>query len=410
MNLFIGVVEDIDDPIQSGRVRVRVFGDHTDDRIAIPIDTLPWAPVMLPTTSPSISGKGHTPFLVTGSWVVGFYTDESKQSPIIMGTLPGFPTEKIDPLKGFSDPSGVYPVWTDDSDITYAAREEMYQQHPSYLERVDKRHTDVQTAAPPRVTTVAPDKEEIYYQEQTWDEPEILKDHTPMYPDNHVFETEQGHLQEFDDTEGSMRYHRYHPAGSYEEIVNDGTRTIKVVGKDYEMYMQGQNIYVYGSINVTCTGDMRQLVGGNYHLEVEKDYTMNIKGSMQSKIGVNFEQEIVRTRSVNIGGSDQLFVKVDQTESIQGNKTLTVGLDNVSTISNNDNNIVIGNRTLLVNGNHGMTNVGTLTITSKGNITFDTPNNMTLAIEQNLNEIIGGNQSTQVTGNIDIDATRIDFN
>ena len=35
---FTGVVEDRDDPDQLGRVRVRILGYHTEDKIKIPAD------------------------------------------------------------------------------------------------------------------------------------------------------------------------------------------------------------------------------------------------------------------------------------------------------------------------------------------------------------------------------------
>ena len=40
---FIGVVEDNDDTMRMGRVRVRAFGFHSDNRSEIPTETLPWA-------------------------------------------------------------------------------------------------------------------------------------------------------------------------------------------------------------------------------------------------------------------------------------------------------------------------------------------------------------------------------
>jgi hypothetical protein len=42
-SFHVGVVEDRHDPLTMGRVRVRVFGLHSDDRInEVPIETLPW--------------------------------------------------------------------------------------------------------------------------------------------------------------------------------------------------------------------------------------------------------------------------------------------------------------------------------------------------------------------------------
>jgi len=88
-NWWIGVVEDRQDPEQMGRVRVRIYGYHTDDKAFLPTRDLPWAVPILPITSASISGKGSAPLgPVPGSWVVGFFLDgEDMQQPAIFGTI-----------------------------------------------------------------------------------------------------------------------------------------------------------------------------------------------------------------------------------------------------------------------------------------------------------------------------------
>ena len=90
-NWFVGVVEDRNDPKKLNRVRVRIIGSHTDDKTKIATPDLPWAHVMMPTTSSSTSGIGLTIHgLVEGSFVVGFFVDgDSKQEPMIMGTFIG---------------------------------------------------------------------------------------------------------------------------------------------------------------------------------------------------------------------------------------------------------------------------------------------------------------------------------
>jgi hypothetical protein len=95
-NWWVGVIEDRNDPEKLGRVRVRIFGYHTDDRSLLPTDDLPWAIIMQPTTSSAISGIGSAPVgLVTGTWCVGFFLDgDDMQQPMVMGTLGGMP----DPL------------------------------------------------------------------------------------------------------------------------------------------------------------------------------------------------------------------------------------------------------------------------------------------------------------------------
>ena len=103
---FLGVVEDRQDPYLIGRVRVRCFGHHTGDKVILPTEDLPWSQVMLPVTSAGISGIGQSPMgLVEGSHVFGFFRDgEARQEPVVMGSLPGYPTELGDTTKGFYSP------------------------------------------------------------------------------------------------------------------------------------------------------------------------------------------------------------------------------------------------------------------------------------------------------------------
>ncbi len=96
MKLYTGVVEDILDPLKSGRVRVRVFGLHTDDKTLIPTEKLMWASVMLPVTSASVSGIGLSPTgMVNGSWVIVYFYDTDEQYPIVLGTIPAIPKDNM---------------------------------------------------------------------------------------------------------------------------------------------------------------------------------------------------------------------------------------------------------------------------------------------------------------------------
>ena len=90
---FTGIVEDRNDPLFLNRVRVRIHGAHSYDKQKIATTDLPWAEVMMPTTSPSLSGLGTTTHgLVEGSTVMGFYRDHlNMQDPIIIGSFVGIP-------------------------------------------------------------------------------------------------------------------------------------------------------------------------------------------------------------------------------------------------------------------------------------------------------------------------------
>lgn len=93
---YLGIVEDRkNDPLKLGRVRVRVFGVHSESLDDVPTESLPWAISLMPATSASLSGIGETVAYVEGTLVFLFFQDgASKQQPIILGSAPGIPLGK----------------------------------------------------------------------------------------------------------------------------------------------------------------------------------------------------------------------------------------------------------------------------------------------------------------------------
>lgn len=115
VNWFVGVVEDRLDPMQQGRVRVRVVGVHPFSRIqgdvaGIPVEELPWMSVCLPVTSASVSGiSGAVTGLVNGSSVFGIWLDKYKTNGLVLGSYSGNQVNIPNSEEGFSDPFGQYP-------------------------------------------------------------------------------------------------------------------------------------------------------------------------------------------------------------------------------------------------------------------------------------------------------------
>lgn len=104
MRIYQGVVEDIKDPMKLSRVKVRVFGLHTEDKSKISTESLPWATVAFPTTSASMSGVGASPSgLLKGSWVYVFFTDPDEQYPVVFAALPAKPKDDKKPKEDFGD-------------------------------------------------------------------------------------------------------------------------------------------------------------------------------------------------------------------------------------------------------------------------------------------------------------------
>ena len=399
---FTGVVEDIYDPEQMGRVRVRCIGYHTEDKTLIPTHTLPWAQVMMPVTSAGMTGIGRSATgVLQGSWVVGFFRDgPSAQDPIVLGTIASM-SSAGDKQKGFSDPSGTYPL-TDRLGFpdTPSQATWFYKLATSYVNRKDESVEDVETAIPPKVSTVAVDEPDSYYTRKTWSNLNVDDVVAPIYPKNHVTETESGHVFEVDDTPNFERISEMHTSGTYREIDATGNLTTTIVGDRYTVVAKSDNIYIRGTCNITVDGDVRHLVKGNYHLEVEGNKTEYIKGSRQSKIGQSDQTEIGKDLAENISGNCITRVGLDTTIVRDGNKLENIGKDSSLTVVGNDTHIVLTARKEYTGTNIEVTASGSLALTSAADMVMETTANIVFVTDNNFTTTIGGNRVDSITGNL----------
>lgn len=86
---YVGVVEDRNDPLALGRVRVRVVGLHIHDKTVLPTEDLPWAMLMQPASGgATITAVGPA----EGTTVIVIFNDwPENQQPIVIGALAGIP-------------------------------------------------------------------------------------------------------------------------------------------------------------------------------------------------------------------------------------------------------------------------------------------------------------------------------
>jgi hypothetical protein len=293
---FVGVVEDRKDPKTLGRVRVRCLGYHTEDLIKLPTKDLPWAHPMNPITSATVSGIGQTPLgVVEGTWVVGFFTDgPTAQQPVIMGTLPGVPKNlpTQGDSKGFQDYLyAAFPKYAEtdvnrlavNSKIESEGFSEEDNPHSTLTQRRATRELAVGTAQIDGVVGgVAPFPTDLDDDNGgKWDQPEIP--YAAVYPNNHVYESEGGHIKEFDDTRNNERIHERHTSGSGYEIGPDGTKVTKVVKDNYNIITNDDYCHIQGTSRATIDKGLRVRVnskgesGNNYNIEVGQGASLNIE-------------------------------------------------------------------------------------------------------------------------------------
>ena len=291
-----GVVEDVNDPLKIGRLRVRILGYHTDDKVLLPTEDLPLAMVLQPITSAAVSGVGTSPTgAVRGTWVMGFFRDgESAQDPVVMGSFAGIPEKEADKNKGFNDPLGKYPLrdLLFESDVNRLARGQLISETIVNTKRQD-RVQGIRTAMG-----------------GAWSEPG--SPFKAVYPMNNVTQTSSGHVIELDDTSSAPRIHIYHNSGSFLEMHPDGSVVDKVVGDDYEIDLRNKKIIIKGNATETVDGTKRQLVGGNFAVEVIGNLTTYVHGDHYVHTKGNFYHRIDGTCTVvSEGKAMQVAPRID---------------------------------------------------------------------------------------------------
>ena len=255
---FAGVVEDRQDPLKLGRVRVRCLGYHTEDKNALPTTDLPWAHPLLPITSSGVSGIGQTPLgLVEGSWVIGFFRDaDTKQDAVILGALPGKPTttgaQNLAEGLGFSDPNGTYPRHAE-NDVNRLARNDADNQSLTLEARKTFRAASYIAIPTATIQPVADGVVDISQSEgDIWSLPENT--YATQYPYGHVYESESGHILEFDDTPDKERILLYHHSGTETEITDKGT-TNTIIKDDLNTIIEkNSKHFIKGNSDITIKG------------------------------------------------------------------------------------------------------------------------------------------------------------
>ena len=81
------------------RYKVAIVGEHPRSKELVQTKQLPWATVMMPVNVPFMPGNigGASSQLIPGCWVIGFYLDNDKSKPMILGSIgqvPGATTVK----------------------------------------------------------------------------------------------------------------------------------------------------------------------------------------------------------------------------------------------------------------------------------------------------------------------------
>ena len=167
----------------------------------------------------------------------------------------------------------------------------------------------------------------------TWHEPDPSIIYGAIYPYNHVQQSESGHILEVDDTPGKERLHRYHRAGTFEEIGALGQRILKVANENFNITLSNDYTAVKGSKYENIAGKLDVVTQGGW-FQKSKSVAIESTGDISfdastSTVSVNAENIILDAAegNVTIKGKSVTISKRDasNTEKTSGNETKQVG-------------------------------------------------------------------------------------
>lgn len=321
---YIGVVEDNNDPLKQNRVKVRIFGVHTEINTKYDIDgilteELPWANPINNNIEGSISGNGFWNVPLNGSHVIIFFLNGNILSPCYLGCISGKYLEKPNSKTGFSDPNEIYPTdnYINEPDVHKLARD------VSENTIVDTKNSNLESSIPIAFSG-------------NWNEFESA--YNGVYPHNSVLKFHGGLTLEFDSTPNNERFHLYHPSNTYIEIDKLG------------------NIVIRNNYN------KQEIVEKSKYEYIKEQSYETIEQDKHIKLNANLNEEITENETVQIHGNKDITIDGNEERLISGNQSITIE-------GNQDVNIN-GNCNITVGGNSTINTSGDTTITSGGNITM----------------------------------------
>lgn len=180
---------------------------------------------------------------------------------------------------GFQDPNKVYPKWIGEPDTHRLARGES-------LDRTIVFAKDSARAIGVKKADGG-----------TWNQPPTP--YNAKYPFNHVFSTESGHVEEWDDTPNNERRHTWHKSGTYSEIDVNGTKVNRIVGDQYEIIERNGYVVVRGTCNVTIEGNHNIRVENNANIQVLGNADLKVSGNLTTGVGGNYLVKVAGNFSVD---------------------------------------------------------------------------------------------------------------
>ena len=160
--------------------------------------------------------------------------------------------------------------------------------------------------------------------------------YSTSYPHNHVFESESGHIKEYDDTKDSTRIHEYHRSDTFYEIEHDGNKHTRIVGNDYEIIAGTNFVNIKGDVNLTIDANCKTYIKGDWDIQVDGNKSELIRGNHSETIQGDQSSTVIQnvteaygtdtskhSHRTTVTGSHSESISSTQTSSVTGAVTET---------------------------------------------------------------------------------------
>jgi predicted chitinase len=205
-----------------------------------------------------------------------------KEEPVIPTPSKNTDTSQV----GFSDPNKKYPLkdWIKEPDTHRLARRQKIQS-TIHREKEEDREKNISIANTSK----------------TWDQMNLP--YNGRYPYNHVYQSESGHVMEFDDTQNAERIHLYHTAGTFFEVDSEGNKSEKIVGGSSQVVDEDSLVCISGARHTHVSSDDSLIIGGQLQLQVFGNVTIVVNGNLYQTVSGNTNITTGGNFNIKAGGA-----------------------------------------------------------------------------------------------------------
>ena len=247
--------------------------------------------------------------------------------------MPGKPTptgaQKLAEGLGFSDPNGTYPRHAE-NDVNRLARNDADNQSLTLEARKTFRAASYTNIPSANILPLSDTVDIKQSEGDIWSLPENT--YATQYPYGHVYESESGHILEFDDTPDKERILLYHHTGTELEITADGAKNEVNKDSTHTITEKDNKVYIKGSSDLTIGGRHKIIINAdgqtdnNYDIQIGPNANVNIqvdKGDINmAALDGNINMFANNNLNMRVGGTYTLVAgKIEETSQSTTTRT-----------------------------------------------------------------------------------------